>query len=39
MTKPEKLDSRPVIVLDYFLGEESYEDWIDQFESMAEINH
>ena len=39
MTKPEKLESRPVIVLNCFSGEGSYEDWIDQFESMAEINH
>ena len=37
MTKPEKFESRPVIVLDCFLGEGSYEDWIDK--SMAEINH
>ena len=35
-----KLESgRPVIVLEYFAGEESFEDWIDQFKSIAEINH
>ena len=41
MSKPEsKLESgRPVIVPEYFTGEGSFEDWIDQFESIAEINH
>ena len=39
MTKPEKLESRPVMVPECFSGERSYEDWINQFESMAEINH
>ena len=40
MTRPEsKCESRPVIVLECFLGEERYEDRIDQFESIAEINH
>ena len=40
MTRPEsKCESRPVIVPQCFSGEECYEDWIDQFESIAEINH
>ena len=41
MSKPEnKLESgRPVIVPECFTGEGSFEDWIDQFESIAEINH
>ena len=40
MTKPEnKCKSRPVIIPECFLGEGSCEDWIDQFESIAEINH
>ena len=40
MTRPEsKCESRPVIVPECFSGEECYEDWIDQFESIAEINH
>ena len=40
MTKPEsKCESRPVIVPECFSGEQCYEDWIDQFESIAEINH
>ena len=40
MATPEgKPESRPVIVPEYFSGEGSYEDWIDQFESIAEINH
>ena len=39
MSKSEgKPESRPVIVPDCFSGEESYEDWMDQFESIAEIN-
>ena len=38
MSKDSKAESRPVIVLEYFSGEGSYEDWIDQFESMAETN-
>ena len=40
MTKPgSKCESRPVIVPKYFSGEECFEDWIDQFENIAEINH
>ena len=40
MSKPEtKCESRPVIVPECFLGDGCYEDWIDQFESIAEINH
>ena len=40
MTRPEsKCESRPVIVPECFSGGECYEDWIDQFESIAEINH
>ena len=40
MTRPEsKCKSRPVIVSECFSGEECYEDWIDLFESIAEINH
>ena len=41
MSKPEnKLEGgRPVIVPEYFTGEGSFEDWIDQFKSIAEINH
>jgi len=39
MIKPEKLESRPVIVPECFSGEGSYDYWIDQFESMMEINH
>ena len=40
MSKPEtKCESRPVIVLECFSGNGCYEDWIDQFESIAEINH
>ena len=39
MSKSEgKPESRPVIVPDCFSGEESYEDWMDQFEGIAEIN-
>ena len=39
MSKPEsKPESRPIIVPDCFSGKESYEDWMDQFESIAEIN-
>jgi len=33
------VESRPIIVPEYFSGEGSYEDWIDQFESISEINH
>ena len=40
MTTPEtKCESRPVIVLECFSDKECYEDWIDQFESIADINH
>ena len=40
MMRPEsKCESRPVILPGCFSGEECYEDWIDQFESIAEINH
>ena len=40
MSQKDKCESgRPVIVPEYFSGEESYEDWLDQFESIAEINH
>ena len=40
MTRPESMcESRPVIVPECFLGEGCYEDWIDQFESIVEINH
>ena len=40
MSQKEKCKSgRPVIVPEYFSGEGSYEDWLDQFESIAEINH
>ena len=40
MSQKEKCESgRPVIVPEYFSGEESYKDWLDQFESIAEINH
>ena len=40
MTTPEtKCESRPVVVSECFSGEECYEDWKDQFESIAEINH
>ena len=40
MTRPEsKCESRPVIVPECFSGEECYEDWIDQFESIVEINY
>ena len=28
-----------MIVPECFSGEECYEDWIDQFENIAEINH
>ena len=28
-----------MIVPEYLSGEKSYEDWLDQFESIAEINH
>lgn len=34
-----KLESNPVIIPEPFSGEESWEDWIDQFDSSAEINH
>ena len=33
-----KPESKPVIVPEYYSGEGSFEDWIDQFESIAEIN-
>ena len=40
MSLKDKCESgRPVIVPEFFSGEESYEDWLDQFESIAEINH
>ena len=39
MSKDSKVERRPVIVPEYFSSEGSYEDWIDQFESIAEINH
>jgi len=39
MAKEGKLESKPVIVPEYFTGEGSYEDCIDQFKSISEINH
>ena len=40
MTKPgSKCESRPVIVPKCFSCEECFEDWIDQFENITEINH
>ena len=36
--KAKAAKSRPIIVPEYFSGEGSYEDWIDQFESTSEIN-
>ena len=33
-----KPESKLVIVPEYYSGEGSFEDWIDQFESIAEIN-
>jgi len=38
MSKSESKPERPVIVPEYFSGEEPYEDWADQFKSIAEIN-
>ena len=39
MSKSEsKLESRPVIVPEYFSGEETYKDWADQFKSITEMN-
>ena len=38
MSKSESKPERPVIVPEYFSGEEPYEDWADQFEAIAEIN-
>jgi len=38
MSKSESKPERPVIVPEYFSGEEPYKDWADQFESIAEIN-
>ena len=34
-----KPESKPVIIPEPFSGEDSWEDWIDQFDSIAEINH
>ena len=40
MSQKDKCESgQPVIVPEYFSGEESDEDWLDQFESIVEINH
>ena len=33
-----KPESKPVIIPEPFSGEESWGDWIDQFDSIAEIN-
>ena len=35
MSKPAE---RPVIIPEPFSGEQSWEDWLDQFESIAAIN-
>jgi len=32
-------ESRPIIVPEYFSSVGSYEDWIDQYESISETNH
>ena len=39
MTSERKAGSELVIVPECFSGEGSYEDWVDQFESIVDINH
>ena len=34
-----KPESKPVIIPEPFSGEDSWEDWIAQFDSIAEISH
>ena len=33
-----KPENKPVIISEYYSGEGPFEDWINQFESIAEIN-